>query len=144
FGFSYHLAYQGPLFEEILDADTYAEGEGSTVGKILAGDVYDYAHTGMAGVINPGTDRNWTGHPFVQSSWYAFGRMAWDYTLSSEAIADEWLRMTFHANPAFLHPLQPVMGVSREAGVNYRSALGLAHLSAQGHHCGPAPWHDQS
>lgn len=144
FGFSYHLAYQGPLFEEILDTDTYAEGEGSTVGKILAGEVYDYTHTGMAGVINPGTDRNWTGHPFVQSSWYAFGRMAWDYTLSSEAIADEWLRMTFNNNPAFLDPLMPVMEISREAGVNYRNPLGLTHLYAQGHHYGPAPWHDKS
>ncbi len=144
FGFSYHLAYQGPLFEEILDADTYAQGEGSTVGKILAGEIYDYTHTGMAGVINPGTDRNWTGHPFVQSSWYAFGRMAWDYTLSSEAIADEWLRMTFNNNPAFIDPLMPVMEISREAGVNYRNPLGLTHLYAQGHHYGPAPWHDKS
>lgn len=144
FGFSYHLAYQGPLFEEALDADTHAEGEGSTVGNLLGGEVYEYTHTGMAGVINPGTDRNWTGHPFVQSSWYAFGRMAWDHTLDSETIADEWLRMTFSNNPAFLDPMTPVMEISREAGVNYRSPLGLTHLYAQGHHYGPAPWHDKS
>src|SRR5690625_7441463 len=84
FGFSYHLAYQGPLFEEVLQSDTYAKGEGSTVGKILGNEVFEYKHTGMAGVINPGTDRNWTGHPFVQSSWYVYGRMAWDYELRSE------------------------------------------------------------
>src|SRR5690606_28426789 len=144
FGFSYHLAYQGPLFEEILDTDTYARGEGSTVGKILGGEVFEYSHTGLAGVINPGTDRNWTGHPFVQSSWYAFGRMAWDYTLRSDAIADEWLHMTFNNNPAFLNPLMQVMEISREAGVNYRNPLGLTHLYAQGHHYGPAPWHDTS
>lgn len=144
FGFSYHLAYQGPLFAEVFEADTYAEGEGSTIGSILAGEVYDYTHTGIAGVINPGTDRNWTGHPFVQSSWYAFGRMAWDYTLSSESIAEEWLRMTFNNHTNLLEALMPVMEVSREAGVNYRDPLGLTHLYAQGHHYGPAPWLEKS
>lgn len=140
FGFSYHLAYQGTLFEEALDSDTYAKGAGSTVGKVVAGEIFDYENTGMAGVLNVGTDRNWTGHPFVQSSWYAYGRLAWDYTKRADKIADEWLRMTFTNNPDFLNPIRDVMMVSREAGVNYRSPLGLTHLYAQGHHYGPAPW----
>ncbi len=140
FGFSQHLAYQGPLFTEVLHEDTFARGEGSTVGRVLEGKVFDYAMTGMAGVINPGTDRNWTGHPFVQSSWYAFGRLAWDWTLSAEEMADEWLRMTFNNNTAFVDPVKEIMMLSREAGVNYRSPLGLTHLYAQGHHYGPAPW----
>lgn len=140
FGFDNHLAYQGPLFTEALEHDTYAKGEGSTVAKVVAGEVYDYKHTGIASVVNLGTDRNWTGHPFVQSSWYAFGRLAWDYTLSSEKIADEWLRMTFTNKQKFVDPIKEVMQESREAGVNYRSPLGLTHLYAQGHHYGPAPW----
>ena len=140
FGFSYHLAYQGTLFEEALDSDTYAKGEGSTVGNVISGDVFDYEHTGMAGVLNIGNYRNWTGHPFVQSSWYAYGRLAWDYTLSAEEIADEWMRMTFTNNEQFTNPIGEVMMESREAGVNYRSPLGLTHLYAQGHHYGPAPW----
>jgi alpha-glucuronidase len=140
FGFSYHLAYQGPLFTEALNADTYAKGEGSTIAKLLAGEVFDYKHTGMAAVINPGTDRNWTGHPFVQSSWYAFGRLAWNPMLSSEKIAEEWIRMTFSNEPEVIEPVSDIMAVSREAGVNYRNPLGLTHLYAQGHHYGPAPW----
>lgn len=140
FGFNTHLAYQGPLFTEALKLDTYAEGEGSTVAKVISGEVFDYEHTGIAGVVNLGTDRNWTGHPFVQSSWYAFGRLAWDHTLSSEEIAEEWLQMTFTNNPDFVEPVKEIMQVSREAGVNYRSPLGLTHLYAQGHHYGPAPW----
>ncbi len=144
FGFSYHLAYQGPLFAEALNADTYAQGEGTTIGKILAGDVFDYKHTGMAAVINPGNSRNWTSHPFVQSSWYAFGRLAWDVSLSSDSIADEWLRQTFSNDAEFLNPMQEIMAISREAGVNYRMPLGLTHLYAQGHHYGPAPWHDKA
>ncbi len=144
FGFDKHLAYQGPLFTEVLNTDTHAKGPGTTIGKILEGKVFNYSRTGMAAVINPGTDRNWTGHPFVQSSWYAFGRLAWDYTLTAEAIADEWLRMTFTNNEKFIAPLREMMMQSREAGVNYRSPLGLTHLYAQGHHYGPAPWHDKS
>lgn len=144
FGFSYHLAYQGPLFEEVLQSDTYAKGEGSTVGKILGNEVFEYKHTGMAGVINPGTDRNWTGHPFVQSSWYVYGRMAWDYELTSEQIAQEWMRMTFSHDSRFLDPVGDIMAESREAGVNYRNPLGLTHLFAQGHHYGPAPWYAEA
>ncbi len=140
FGFDKHLAYQGTLFEEALDADTYAKGEGSTVGDVISGKVFDYEYTGMAGVVNLGTNINWTGHPFVQSSWYAFGRLAWDYTLTAEDIADEWMKMTYTNNESFLDPIGEVMMESREAGVNYRMPLGLTHLYAQGHHYGPAPW----
>ena len=140
FGFNTHLAYQGPLFTEALNLDTYAKGEGSTVANVISGEVFDYEHTGIAGVVNLGTDRNWTGHPFVQSSWYAFGRLAWNHSLSSEEIAEEWLKMTFTNNPDFVEPVKEIMQESREAGVNYRSPLGLTHLYAQGHHYGPAPW----
>lgn len=94
----------------------------------------------MAAVINPGTDRNWTGHPFVQSSWYAFGRMAWDHNISAGEAADEWLRMTFTNDEKFVEPVKQLMLSSREAGVNYRSPLGLTHLYSQGDHYGPAPW----
>jgi len=144
FGFNLHLAYQGPLFTEVLNADTHAKGEGSTVAKVVDGSVFGYERTGMAGVINVGTDRNWTGHPFVQSSWYAYGRLAWDHTLNAEQIADEWMRMTFTDNEEFLDPVLEIMMESREAGVNYRNPLGLTHLYAQGHHYGPAPWHHRS
>ena len=140
FGFNLHLTYKGPYYTEVLNEDTFAKGEGSTVAKVIAGEVFDYNLTGMAGVINPGTDRNWTGHPFVQSSWYAYGRLAWDYSLTAEEIADEWMRMTFTNDEYFLEPVKKIMMESREAGVNYRMPLGLTHLYAQGHHYGPAPW----
>lgn len=140
FGFATHLAYQGPLFEESLRTETYVKGEGSTIGNILEGKVFNTKRTGMAAVINPGTDRNWTGHPFVQSSWYAFGRMAWDHNISAESAAEEWLRMTFSNEKTFIDPVKKMMMISREAGVNYRSPLGLTHLYSQGDHYGPAPW----
>jgi len=140
FGFSNHLTYLGPLYQEVLDSDTYAKGKGSTVAKVIEGKVYDYNQTGIAGVANTGNDRNWTNHPFAQANWFVFGRMAWNPTLSSENIADDWIRMTFTNNEKFIKPVKAMMMKSREAGVKYREPLGLAHLCIQGQHYGPAPW----
>jgi len=140
FGFNTHLAYQGPLFEEALKTDLHTKAKDSTLAGILTAKPAKNSQSGMAAVINPGTDRNWTGHPFVQSSWYAFGRMAWDTSLSAETLADEWLRMTFSNQQSFIAPVKKLMMESREAGVNYRSPLGLTHLYSQGDHYGPAPW----
>ena len=135
-----HLAYLGPLFEEVLDADTYAHGEGSTVGRVLDGSLHGYARTGIAGVANIGTDRDWTGSHFNQANWFAFGRLAWDRSLGSRHIADEWVRMTFTNDSAVVARITGLMMGSREAVVNYMTPLGLAHIMAVGHHYGPGPW----
>jgi alpha-glucuronidase len=127
------------LFEESLRTNTHVKGN-ADIGDILEGKVFKHSRTGMAAVVNPGTDRNWTGHPFVQSSWYSFGRFAWDHKLTAETIAEEWSRMTFSNDKVALDLLKKIMMVSREAGVNYRDPLGLTHLYSQGDHYGPAPW----
>lgn len=130
-GFATHLAYLGPMWEETLDSDTYAHGPGTTVRKIVAG---------MAGVANIGADRNWCGSVFDQANWYAFGRLAWDPALKSDAIAEQWVRMTFSNDPAFIHPVVAMMMGSREAVVDYMTPLGLHHQMARDHHYGPGPW----
>lgn len=139
-GCATHLVYLGTLFEETLDADTYAKGKGSTVGKILEGKLNDYKYTGMAGVSNIGNDINWTGHPFGQANWYSFARLAWNPELSSADIADEWLRMTFSNNKNFIDVVKPMMMNSRETTVDYMTPLGLHHQMAENHHWGPGPW----
>ncbi len=93
-GFSNHLVYLVPMWRECLDADTYAQGPGWTVAKVLQGDRSEGRLTGMAGVANTGSDRNWTGHLFAQANWYAFGRLAWDPDLSSRRIAEDWIETT--------------------------------------------------
>jgi alpha-glucuronidase len=135
-----HLVYLGREWEEVLRADTYARGKGSTVAKVVEGAVDHYSRTGIAGVSNVGDDRNWTGSQFNQANWYAFGRLAWNPELSSAAIADEWIRMTFTNAPAAVAAIRTMMLDSREAVVNYMTPLGLAHIMATGHHYGPAPW----
>jgi alpha-glucuronidase len=141
-GFATHLAYLGPLYEEALDADTRVNGKGSTVARVVNGELHGYTVTGMAGVANIGSDRNWSGSHFDQANWYAYGRLAWDPELSSRDIAEEWVRMTFSNDPAFVKPVVDMMMGSREAVVDYMTPLGLAHLMGTGHHYGPAPWVD--
>ena len=139
-GFSTHLVFLPKLFEEVLDADTYRKGKGSTVAKVIDGSLHDKKITGMAGVANIGTDLNWTGHPFAQANWYGFGRLAWDPYLSSETIADEWLGATYSNDPKFVEPVTKMMLASREAVVSYMTPLGLHHIFDTGHHYGPGPW----
>src|SRR6202046_5526313 len=130
-GFATHLVYLGPLYEEALRFDTHAEGSGSSIAKSI---------DGMAGVSNIGAARNWTGSQFDQANWYAFGRLAWNPEISSRAIAEEWVRMTFSNDARFVAPTVAMMMGSREAAVDYMTPLGLAHLMAAGHHYGPGPW----
>ena len=141
-GFSNHLVYLVPLFKECLDSDTYCSGEGSTVAAITTGSVYPetYKTTAIAGVANIGRDANWCGHEFAQSSWYGFGRMAWDTGLSAEDIALEWLQQTFTSETEFTEPVLDMMMSSREAAVDYMMPLGFHHIFAWGHHYGPEPW----
>ena len=135
-----HLTYLAPLYKECLNSDTYAKGEGSYVWKVIDGSLYDYKETGMAGVSNIGDDRNWCGHPIAQSNWFTLGRLAWDPLQTSEEIAEEWIRMTYSNNTATIDTLEKIMMMSREAGINYRTPLGLHHQMAMGHHYGPGPW----
>jgi len=138
-GFSKHLAYHGTTFEECLDSDTYRDGEGSTVAKMIKG---------VAGVANTGQDANFSGYIFAQANWYMFGRLAWDPELGAEEIADEWIRQTFVKpegmsarayDKKFIQPVKDIMMESREAVVSYEMPLGLHHLFA-GSHYGPGPW----
>jgi alpha-glucuronidase len=139
-GFATHLVYLAPLFKECLDADTYIKGKGSTVARVVDGSLENHSLTGIAGVANIGNDRNWTGHPFAQANWYALGRLAWNPSLSSETIAEEWVRATFTNDEKSVSTLKNMMLASREVTVQYMTPLGLHHIMGWNHHYGPAPW----
>ncbi|MET4106302.1 alpha-glucuronidase family glycosyl hydrolase [Hymenobacter sp. UYP22] len=139
-GFATHLVYLGPLIKECLEADTHSQGPGSTVAKVVDGSLEKHNISGIAGVANIGSDRNWTGHLVGQANWYAFGRLAWDHTLRSEDIAQEWARMTLTREPAALAAVLPVLNQSRSIYVRYTTPLGLHHIMGQDIHYGPEPW----
>jgi alpha-glucuronidase len=154
-GQSIQLVFLTPMWEECLQSDTYQEGPRSTVARSTDGSLFHQKHTAIAGVANIGLDANWCGHSFAQANWYAFGRLAWNNGLTSDQIADEWIRLTFlsdqkeQPNTAkagdwmehFLTPVKEMMLQSREAAVNYMMPLGLHHIFAGNHHYGPGPWY---
>jgi alpha-glucuronidase len=154
-GHSHQLAYLSTMWEECLKSDTYQQGIGSTVASCTDGTTYKHNLTAISGVANIGLDKNWCGHIFAQSNWYAFGRLAWENSLNSEQIADEWLKLTFKPSQSvmygkfneeawsknFIMPVKEMMMNSRESVVKYMMPLGLHHLFAGNHHYGPGPWY---
>ncbi|MGI4750119.1 MAG: alpha-glucuronidase family glycosyl hydrolase [Janthinobacterium lividum] len=139
-GFASNLVFLAPLFKEVLNADTYSKGKGSTVAKIVEGKLENHSVSGMAGVANIGNDTNWCGNTFAQSNWFAYGRLAWNPDLTSATIADDWLRMTFNNDESFIDPVKKIMLESREVAVNYMTPLGLHHQMSRNIHYGPGPW----
>jgi alpha-glucuronidase len=139
-GGSVHLVFLASLFEECLKSDTYVKGKGSLVAKVIDGTLENHKLSAIAGVANTGDVTNWTGHPFAQANWYAFGRLAWDPYLESKNIADDWIKITFTNNPEFVTNVTKLMLASREITVNYMTPIGLHHIMYSGHHYGPGPW----
>jgi alpha-glucuronidase len=128
------------LEHEVLNADTYARGEGSTVGRATDGSLFGHPISAIAGVSNIGEVPNWCGHHLLQANWYGFGRLAWNYQTSPGDIAREWLRQTFSRDAQFVEPMADIMIRSREAVVDYMMPLGLHFGGAWNHHYGPEPW----
>ena len=121
-GQSKHLTYLAPMWKEFF------------------GFVNPSKLIGISGVANIGDDANWCGHPFSQANWYAFGRLAWNPSLSAEEIAHEWLVQTYeNQDEKFTKPVEMMMMTSREACVNYMMPLGLHHIFKFDHHYGPEP-----
>lgn len=121
-GQSKHLTYLAPMWKEFF------------------GFVNPHRLVGISGVANIGDDANWCGHPFSQANWYAFGRLAWNPSLTAEEIAHEWLVQTYeNQDEKFTKPVEMMMMTSREACVNYMMPLGLHHIFKFDHHYGPEP-----
>lgn len=121
-GQSKHLTYLAPMWKEFFDF------------------VNPDRLVGISGVANIGDDANWCGHPFSQANWYAFGRLAWNPSLTAEEIAHEWLVQTYeNLDEPFTKPVEMMMMTSREACVNYMMPLGLHHIFKFDHHYGPEP-----
>ncbi|MES2795482.1 MAG: alpha-glucuronidase family glycosyl hydrolase [Bacteroidota bacterium] len=144
-GFSTNIFNQANLFKETLESDTYAAGKGSTVAKIIDGSIHNYRQTAIAGVANTGSDRNWTGHFMSQANWYAYGRLAWDHTLTEDKILDEWTKMTFINSPEESQiSIKELLLGSRSTYIKFTTPFGLHHIMGQGIHFGPEPWLEKS
>lgn len=126
-----HLVGLASMWEEILSTDLYPDKPGGEMSKLVSG---------VAGVSNIGTARNWTGNLFGQCDWYAFGRLAWSPTLAAKDIFAEWSQLTFGSEGGVNETVENILQISYPAVVNYMTPLGLHHVMATDHHYGPGPW----
>ncbi|MBB4079593.1 alpha-glucuronidase [Lewinella aquimaris] len=128
-----HLVGLASMYEEVLGTDLRPTEPGGEVHQLISG---------IAGVSNIGTARNWTGNLFGQADWFAFGRLAWAPQTAAREIFAEWAGLTFGRDPEVIDSITQMLALSYPACVNYMTPLGLHHIMNTGHHYGPGPWID--
>ena len=132
-----HVCYLIPMWKEILNFNTYAEEDNSTIADIVSGKTYDQTLCGMVAVTNTGDDYNWTGHDLAAVNWYGFGRLSWNPTLTSEEIVDEWLSLSFPYDDRSYKVIKDILMGSWHTYEKYTSPLGIGWMVNPNHHYGP-------
>ncbi|MBM7551554.1 alpha-glucuronidase family glycosyl hydrolase [Thalassobacillus pellis] len=132
-----HLCYLIPQWKEILDFDTYARGEGSTVKKVVSGEVFGNRYSGITAVSNIGRDMNWTGHPLAQANFYGYGRLIWNPKLTAESISEEWIKLTFGTDSEVVETISKMLLDSWSIYESYTAPLGVGWMVNPSHHYGP-------
>ena len=134
-----HVCYLIPLWKEVLNTQTYANGTSeNNVAKRVSG---------IDAIVNVGDDDNWTGHFLSQANLYGYGRLAWNSEITSEEIAEEWIKLTFGDNQRVMENVMEILMNSWKAYENYTSPLGIGWMVSPGNHYGPdvdgyefSPW----
>ncbi|HVU35175.1 MAG TPA: alpha-glucuronidase family glycosyl hydrolase [Opitutaceae bacterium] len=134
-----HVCFLAPQWSNVLEFDTHAHGRGSTVARLLENQLASESGGAIAGVMNLGSARNWTGHPLAQANTYAFGRLAWNPTEGSSAIARDWVELTYNRDPAVVATISGILRASWRAYEDYTAPLGLGLLSRRQDHFLPDP-----
>ncbi|EMS73594.1 alpha-glucuronidase family glycosyl hydrolase [Ruminiclostridium cellobioparum] len=132
-----HLCYLVPMWKEVLDFDTCAKGRGTSVKKIISREVFKNKYGGFATVTNIGDDTNWTGHQMAQANTFGYARLAWDPELTSEEIAESWIRLTYSNDRILVDTIKDMLLGSWRTYENYTSPLGIGWMVNPNHHYGP-------
>lgn len=130
------LCYLIPQWKKIIDFDTYAQGEGTPVKRIVDGSIYNQKNTGFAAVANVGDDENWTGHHLAQANLYGYGRLAWNPDLSAVQITEEWIKITFGQEEQIMESLLRMLLYSWTIYEDYTAPLGVGWMVNPNHHYG--------
>jgi alpha-glucuronidase len=80
-------------------------------------------------VSNVGRDENWLGHDLAMANLYGFARLAWNPSVSSRRIADEWTRLTFGHDPIVVEAVTSILLDSWPAYEDYTGPLGVGTLT---------------
>lgn len=128
--------YLIPLFKEVLDFHTCCGEAHDTVSDIISGRTYGNTNTGFAAVCNTGNDENWTGNDLAAANFYGFGRLAFCHGLSSEEIAEEWIRLTLSNDGEVVEKVKGILLGSRSAYEKYTCPLGIGWMVTPSTHYG--------
>ena len=144
-GQSTHLCYLVPMWKEVYDFDTYAEGKGTTVADIVSGQTYGYGLSGVAGVMNFGDDKDWTRNQLNAANTHGYARLAWNPSLPARAIANEWTRQTFGNSSRVVNLVNRLLLDSWQTYIDYTNPLGIS-FQITADHFTPSPqtntiWH---
>lgn len=132
-----HVCYLIPMFKEIMDFNTHCKNDNGKVSEIISGKTYNRKNTGIVAVTNTGNDVNWTGHDLAGANLYGFARLAWDSTLTSKEIAEEWIKQTFSNNKKVVDTISGILLNSWESYEKYNAPLGIGWMVNPNHHFGP-------
>ena len=134
------LCFLVPMWKEVLDFDMRVDGNATPVKDLVAGRIFHRPVGGFAGVANVGLDANWLGSPLAMANLYGFGRLAWNPNLASDAIIDEWTRLTFGNDPLVVQTINRLQLDSWHVYEDYTGPLGAGTLTnITGNHYDPAP-----
>ena len=133
-----HMVYLVPMWKAALDTDLRVDGKPSPLREVVEGKTFDQPLGGFVGVANVGLEQNWLHHPMALLNLYGFARLAWDPTLTSSRIAEEWTRQTFGNDARVVSTIDALQMGSWKAYEEYTGPLGLGTLTdIIGVHFGP-------
>lgn len=133
------LNYLAAQWQEILDFNTDSSKQKRKLKYVIESDSPVKRNSGFAAVTNTGTDQNWTGNKLMQSNLYAFGRLAWNYSLDSKKILVEWIQQTFYyLTKEEQGIIFSILSSSNETYEKYTSPLGIGWMvNSKNEHYGP-------
>lgn len=139
-GQQHHTCFLVSMWKQVLDFDLRVKGRATPVKEIVAGNSFHRPIGGYIGVVNVGLDQNWLGNQLALANLYGFGRLAWNPNLTSQAIAEEWTRLTFGDDPVVVQTISHIQVASWPVYESYTGVLGLQTLTnIVGAHYGPGP-----
>ncbi len=134
------MVYLPPLWKDLLDTDLRVDGRASPAREIVSGKLFGQKLGGYIGVANVGEDANWLHHPMALANLYGFSRMAWDPSLTPDAVLDEWTRMTWSNDGRVYQPIESMQMESWKAWEESTLPFGLGMPAGAGMpHFGPVP-----
>ena len=126
-GHQIDICYLVPMWKETLDFDT-CYGKDAYIRNEIKKNSPDPKRSGIAAVGSVGMDTNWTGNKLAQANLYGYGRLVWGNSLSSDAIAGEWVNLTFDLPRDEAAKIKEILTTSRGVYEDYTCPLAVGFM----------------